>query len=170
MRLFGSHTQENLQKAMQGEALAYIRYQIYASLIGKTSKTLEEEINHIAHNEKEHYKIWAKALFGDSYYDNEENILSAIVGEVEECENMYPEFARVAREEGFDDIAEKFEMVSKIECNHSWQFEDFLEELKSDNKNPNGFVCLNCGYIHDEEEPPTECPVCNHPIEYFEKL
>lgn len=170
MKLFGTHTQENLQKAMQGEALAYIRYQIYASLIGKTSKTLEAEINDIAKNEKEHYKVWAKLLFGDSYYDDEENLLSAIVGEVEECENMYPEFARVAREEGFEEIAEKFEMVSKIECNHSWRFEDFLEELNEEKTNPNGFICLNCGYIHDEENAPEVCPVCNHPIEYFEKL
>jgi rubrerythrin len=170
--LRGSHTEKNLRQAMIGEALAYIKYQIYASLIGKTSKDLEAKINHIAHNEKEHYKIWAKLLLGDDYYNNKSNLIDAIVGEVEECESLYPDFARMAREEGFDEIAEKFEMVSSIECNHSWQFEEFLDLYQNgyqDGITKKGFICLNCGYIHQEDEAPDICPVCDHPKEYFKR-
>lgn len=173
MSLKGTYTEENLQKALQGEALAFTKYQIYASLLEKKSKSLENKINLIAHNEKEHFKVWAKLLYGDNYYNDESNMIDAIVGEVEECESLYPEFARVAREEGFEEIAEKFEMVANVECNHSWQFEDFLDEIKNiDNglKNSEGFVCLNCGYIHKKSEAPDECPICAHPKEYFQKL
>jgi len=173
MNLKGTHTEENLQQAMMGEALAYIRYQIYASLISKVSKDLAVKIEEIAHNEKEHFKVWAKLLYGEEYYNNESNLISAIVGEVEECENLYPNFARIAREEGFDEIAEKFDMVSTIECHHSWQFEDFLDYInnnKMDGTNQNGFICLNCGYIHKEDTAPDECPVCAHPKEYFKYI
>ena len=171
--LRGTYTEENLEKAMQGEALAFVKYQIYASLLGNISKDMEEKINHIAHNEKEHFKIWAKLLYEDKYYDNEENLLDAILGENYECDEMYPEFARIAREEGFHDIAEKFDQISKIECNHSCLFKEFLkfvEENKQNEKNEKGFICLNCGYIHNEKNIPDECPVCNHPKKYFIRI
>lgn len=175
MNLKGSHTEKNLKKAMQGEALAYVKYQIYASLIGSVSKDWENQINHIAHNEKEHFKIWAKLLLGDKYYNNQENLLDALFGELDECNEMYPEFARIAREEGFDEIADKFEQIGKIECSHSWLFEGFLQDLnndehyKSQEKN-NNFICLNCGYIHQGNDIPMECPICNHPKQYFKKV
>ncbi len=171
--LKGTYTEENLKKAMQGEALAFIKYQIYASLLGNISKDLEEKINHIAHNEKEHFKVWAKLLYGEEYYDDKKNLLDAIMGENYECEDMYVEFARIAREEGFQDIANKFDQVAKIECNHSCLFKDFLkfvEESVDKKENEKGFICLNCGYIHNEKSIPDECPVCNHPKKYFVRI
>ena len=172
MDIKGTYTEKNLKKAMQGEALAYVKYQIYASLLGQTSKDIENKINHIAHNEKEHFKVWAKLLLGDNYYNDEKNLIDAIYGEVKECESLYPEFARVAREEGFEEIAEKFEQVSKIECSHSWIFEDIFDQIINkvdDDSKTNGFICLNCGYIHKGDVPPEECPVCNHPKQYFKQ-
>lgn len=170
--LRGTYTEENLRKAMQGEALAFIRYQIYASLLGDISKDIEEKINHIAHNEKEHFKVWAKLLYGEEYYDNRKNLLDAIINETDECTEMYPEFSRIAREEGFEEIANKFDQVAGIECNHACLFEDFLKflEEKDVEENEKGFVCLNCGYIHDGKSIPDECPVCNHPKKYFIRI
>lgn len=169
MNLRGTHTEKNLKKAMQGEALAYVKYQVYASLIGKISKDMEEQINHIAHNEKEHFKIWKKVLLDDDYYNNKMNLMDAILGETTECNEMYPEFARIAREEGFYDIAEKFDQVAKIECNHSSLFQCFLDQLDIDTS-INGFICSNCGYISTDENAPETCPVCDHPKEYFTKV
>lgn len=174
MKLYGSHTEKNLKKALQGEALACVKYQIYASLLGNTSKEIENEINLIAHNEKEHFKVWKKILSSDEYYDDIINLLDAIEGEEAECHEMYPEFARVAREEGFDKIANKFEMIANIECNHSWQFRKIIDEIKgldtSEYRFENGFVCLNCGYFHIGDFAPDECPVCEHPKNYFKKI
>lgn len=175
MNLKGSRTEKNLKKAIHGEALACVKYQIYASLIGSTSKDWEDQIDHIAHNEKEHFKVWAKLLLGDKYYDNQENLFDALSGEIDECTKMYPEFAKIAKEEGFNEIADKFEKISKIECAHSQLFEGFLQDLsddkhrKSQEKNDK-FICLNCGYIHQGNDIPAECPVCNHPKQYFKKV
>lgn len=172
MNLKGTHTEKNLIKAMEGEALACAKYQIYASLLGNTSKDLEMKVNHIAHNEKEHFKVWAKLLLGDTYYKDNENLMQAIEGELYESENMYPEFARIAREEGFDEIADTFENVSKIEGSHAWMFSDFLDRIMLNNRDQrpgSGFVCLNCGYIHLHDEAPEECPVCHHPKQYFSR-
>lgn len=173
MNLHGSYTEENLKKAIQGEALACVKYQIYASLLGNTSKEIEDKINHISHNEKEHFKVWKKILSSDEYYDDIINLLDAIEGEQTECHEMYPEFARVAREEGFVDIANKFEMVANIECDHSQQFREFINEIKGldvKKESKNGFVCLNCGYFHTGDSALEECPVCNHPKNYFKKV
>lgn len=169
-KLKGSHTETNLKKAILGEALAYIKYQIYASIIGETSKDIEEKINHIAHNEKEHFKIWKKLLLGKGYYDEEENLLDAMMGEITECKEMYPEFSRIAREEGFNEIADKFEQIAKIECHHSQLFEEFfniIHEKQYEKTDKKGFICLNCGYIHEEKTAPNVCPVCDHPQKYF---
>lgn len=172
IELQGTYTEENLKKAMQGEANAYILYQIYAKLIGNESKDLENKINLISHNEKEHFKIWAKLLLEDDYSNNDLNLVKAIRGEVEECQNLYPEFARVAREEGFEDIAEKFEQVSRIECSHSWDFKQIRNQINDypANYEQKGFKCLNCGYIHNGENAPDVCPVCDHPKSYFKKM
>lgn len=158
---------------MIGEAFAYIRYQIYAKKISATSKDLEEKINHIANNEKEHFKIWAKYFYGKDYDSDKFNLLTAISGEMAEAQSLYPEYARIAREEGFNDIADKFEMIAKIEENHSWKFEDFLDFIENGNQDgeqKSGFICLNCGYIHEGKEVPDKCPVCDHPKEYFKKI
>ena len=166
MNLKNTRTEKNLITALQGEALAYMKYTIYAKLIGKTSKYTEEEINQIAHNEKEHWKVYAKLLLQDDYYNDKANIGDAIMGENKECTSLYPEFARIAREEGFPEIAEKFEEIGKIECRHKQHFETILNLI--DNDEPFiAWTCSNCGYIHEGEYPPNVCPVCNHPKNYF---
>lgn len=166
MNLKNTQTEKNLIKALKGEASAYIKYLIYASLLGNKSKFIESQINEIAHNEKEHWKVYAKLLLEDDYYNNEKNLIDAILGEEQECESLYPEFARIAREEGFEEVAEKFEEIAKIECNHRNHFDLILKSLNKDNNN---FIwkCSNCGYIHKGSEVPDKCPVCNHPQNYF---
>lgn len=166
MNLKNSRTEKNLIIAMQGEALAHMKYSIYASLIGKTSKDMEEAVNEIAHNEKEHWKVYAKLLLKDDYYNNKTNLNNAIMGEHQECASLYPEFARIAREEGFEEIAEKFEGIAQIECNHEKEFSMLLDSYEI-NKTSSEWKCSNCGYIHKGSEPPTQCPICNHPINYF---
>ena len=166
MNLKNTRTEKNLIKALQGEALAYMKYIIYASLIGKESKIYEKLINEIAHNEKEHWKVYAKLLLEDEYYNNNRNLADAIMGEHNECTTLYPEFARIAREEGFNEIAEKFEAISEIECRHEKEFDIILKELQTE-KNNIFWKCSNCGYIHKGQNIPNECPVCNHPQNYF---
>ena len=167
MNLKNTETEKNLIKSLQGEALAHMKYTIYANLIGKQSKSMEKQILEIAHNEKEHWKVYAKLLLEDDYYNDKKNLTNAIMGEREECRSLYPDFARIAREEGFDEIANKFEAISEIECNHEKQFNLLLESIDKEANNAPMWRCSNCGYIHKGEEPPEECPVCNHPKNYF---
>lgn len=166
MNLKNTETEKNLIKSLQGEALAHMKYTIYANLIGKKLKSMEKQILEIAHNEKEHWKVYAKLLLQDDYYNDKSNLNDAIMGEHNECSSLYPEFARIAREEGFEEIAEKFEEISKIECNHEKQFELLLKSL-SEEKSNEFWRCSNCGYIHKGDYPPEKCPVCDHPKNYF---
>ncbi len=165
-------TFQNLEKAIQGEALAYIKYTVYASLIGKTSKELENKISEIAHNEKEHWKIYAKLLLKEEYYNDERNVLDAISGEVMEAEEFYPRFAKEAEEEGFLEVAQKFREIAKIEARHANEFEDIFDIIHNhiEEKEEKQWICLNCGHIHMGIEPPKECPVCEHPKNYFMKI
>ena len=171
MILQGSHTEENLKKALQGEALAHLKYQFYRSQMDKYSKHLSGIIDEISHNEKEHGKIWFKLLNGGQVPDNEANLLDAIKGETEEYKHMYPEFARVAREEGFEDIAELFEMVADIEEEHAGKFDEMLKCIQDEDMfkddSPMFWVCKNCGFYYLGEEAPEKCPVCAHPQKYF---
>lgn len=171
MNLKGSNTEENLKKALQGEALAHLKYQFYKSQIGKYSKNFEDVLDEIAHNEKEHGKIWFKILNGGEVPDNKTNLLDAIKGETEEHKHMYPEFARIAREEGFEDIAELFEMVADIEGEHSEDFSEILKCIENEKvfkeQTQCYWKCKNCGFYYFGEEPPEKCPVCSHPQKYF---
>jgi len=167
MNIRKTETEKNLIKSLEGEALAYMKYSIYASLLGKESKTIEKRINEIAHNEKEHWKVYAKLLLEDEYYDDERNLMNAIMGEKNECALLYPEFSRIAREEGFDEIADKFEEIGEIECSHRKEFEYLLDSLKNKKNVSNYWKCSNCGYVYRGEAPPNKCPVCEHSVNYF---
>lgn len=167
MDLKNSETEKNLKKALQGEAEAYIKYMIYAGIVGEKSKSIQKQIEEIAHNEKEHWKVYRKLLLKDDYYDNDSNFMDAIMGENNECVKLYTRFAKIAREEGFDIIADKFEEISKIECNHERQFRSLLELLNEDELEKQVWRCSNCGYIHYDVSPPLVCKVCEHPINYF---
>ena len=167
-----SKTFKNLIKAMQGEANAHIKYTIYASLLGNTSKELEKQILEIAHNEKEHWKVYAKLALGDEYYNDEANILDAIAGEMDESESLYPQFAEDAFEEGYDEIGNKFAQIAKIEAQHAKEFKDILDIIINPTKEEKQkqWICMNCGHIHIGLEPLEECSVCNHPKKYFMKV
>ena len=170
MELKGSRTEANLWTAFAGESQAHTKYLYYASKAKKDgyvqiSKLFEET----AKNEKEHAKIWFKLLNGIG--TTEENLLHAAEGENYEWTDMYAEFAKVAKEEGFDHIAFLFEGVGKIEKDHEERYRKLLERIKNNEvfneKGEVAWVCSNCGHIHFGESAPEVCPICNHPKGYF---
>lgn len=171
LNLKGTHTYNNLIKAFEGEAKAHLKYLFYKSKIANLSKEYEEILNEIAHNEKEHGKIWFKFLHNGNIPDDIINLYDAILGETEEYKTMYPEFARVAREEGFNNIANAFEKVAEIEGKHAEKFSEMLNNIKNENlfegNELNYWKCKNCGYIFLGKKAPLECPVCSHPQKYF---
>ncbi len=167
----GSRTEANLQYAFAGESQARNKYTYFAS---QAKKDGYEQISAIftatAENEKEHAKIWFKLLNGIG--TTAENLKAAATGENEEWTQMYKEFAQVAREEGFDDIAELFDGVAKIEKEHEDRYLALLKNVE-DNKvfsrpEQKVWICRNCGHVHFGEEAPELCPVCSHPQAYFE--
>ena len=173
MELKGSRTEKNLQTAFAGESQARNKYTYYAS---RAKKEGFEQIAAIfletADNEKEHAEIWFKYLHGGSVPTTVENLKDAADGENFEWTDMYKEFAKVAREEGFLEIAAKFEMVGKIEAEHEKRYLKLLENVKGGKVfiAPDVVVwkCRNCGHIHVGKEAPKICPVCNHAQSYFE--
>ncbi len=172
MELKGSKTEANLLFAFAGESQARNKYTYFAS---KAKKDGYEQIAAIfletADNEKEHAKIWFKLLGG--IHNTEENLKAAAAGEHEEWTSMYDEFAKVADEEGFHDIAAKFRGVAAIEKHHEERYLKLLENLVHDEvfakkTGLHVWKCRNCGHIAVSEVAPTICPVCDHPQSYFE--
>lgn len=172
MKFEDSKTKQNLSLALQGEALAHLKYQFYRSKIADISKELEQEFDEIIHNEKEHGKIWFKYLHNGEVPDNEVNLLDAISGEMHEFSEMYPKFSEEAYDEGFDEIGELFLRVSKIEGQHAKKFKKMKEEIENDSlfKGERRWKCLNCGYTLDTTDALQECPVCKHPQKYFKQI
>lgn len=169
----GTKTEENLKEAMKGEALAHLKYQFYRSQISDTCKEYEQILDEIVHNEKEHGKIWFKLLQDGVISSNIDNLIDAIAGEMYECSGMYIEFSEVAREEGFEDIAELFEKVAKIECSHADKFNELKKNIIDrklfTSSKETCWKCLNCGHMIMSENAPECCPVCNHPQKYFKR-
>ena len=173
MELKGSRTEENLMKAFAGESQARNKYTYYAS---KAKKDGYEQIAAIfeetALNEKEHAKIWFKLLHNGEIPSTEENLLDAAEGEAYEFNDMYPEFARVAKEEGFDHIAFLFDAVGKIEKEHEERYRKLLKNVEDEvvfsRDGDKIWQCRNCGHIVIGKDAPKVCPVCNHPQSYFE--
>ncbi len=173
MELKGSKTEQNLWAAFAGESQARNKYTYYASKAKKDgyvqiAKIFEETAN----NEKEHAKLWFKALHNDGIPATAENLLDAAEGENYEWTDMYAGFAKTAKEEGFDKLAYLFEAVGKIEKEHEERYRRLLENVKTgkvfvrDGKQ--AWVCGNCGHLHVGEGAPELCPVCAHPQAYFE--
>lgn len=169
----GTRTEENLKKAFAGESEARNKYTFYAS---KAKKDGYEQIAAIftetADNEKEHAKMWYKELHGGAVEDTEVNLEAAADGENYEWTDMYKGFAETAREEGFEDLAVKFEQVAAIEKTHEERYRKLLDnvrEKKVFSKDGDAiWVCRNCGHIVVGKSAPDVCPVCNHPQSYFE--
>ncbi|MBR0372454.1 rubrerythrin family protein [Candidatus Saccharibacteria bacterium] len=169
----GTKTEENLKKAFAGESEARNKYTFFAS---QAKKDGYEQIASIfletADNEKEHAKMWYKELHGGSVEPTEVNLEAAAQGENYEWTDMYKGFAETAREEGFEELAKKFEEVAEIEKHHEERYRKLLENVKEKKVfSRDGdaiWVCRNCGHIVIGKDAPEVCPVCNHPQAYFE--
>jgi len=169
--LNGSKTLENLKTAFAGESEARNKYTFFAS---KAKQEGYEQIAAIftetANNEKEHAELWYKRIAGIG--DTKANLKTAADGEHYETETMYREFAQVAAQEGFDDIAKQFAGVGAIEAEHEARYLALLKNLedgkvfKRDGEQI--WICRNCGHIHSGAEAPGVCPVCFHAQAYFE--
>ena len=173
MELKGSKTEQNLMTAFAGESQARNKYTYFAS---KAKKEGYEQIAAIfqetADNEKEHAKMWFKLLNGGEIGSTAENLKAAADGENYEWTDMYAEFAKTAKEEGFIRIAYLFEEVAKIEKEHEERYLKLLKNVKDGKVFEAGEVkiwkCRNCGHIVVGTEAPQVCPVCNHPQSFFE--
>lgn len=169
--LKGTKTEKNLETAFAGESMAHTKYQYFASKAKKDGYVQMAAIfEETARNEKEHAKIWYKLLHGIG--STEENLVTAAEGENYEWTDMYAGFARVAREEGFDDIARKFELVAAIEKAHEERYRKLVQNI-GDNIvfSRDGdcvWQCSNCGHIIVGKKAPAVCPVCDHPQSYYQ--
>jgi len=182
----GSQTEKNLLKAFAGESQARNRYTYFAS---EAKKDGFEQISAIfletAENEKEHAKIFFKYLEGGdceitaSYpagkiSKTEENLLEAANGEKMEWGKIYPEFEKIAREEGFPEVASSFKEIGEVEEEHEKRYRKLLENVKKKEvfkkKEIVKWKCRNCGYVHEGKDAPVSCPACKHPQSYYEVI
>ena len=172
MELKGSRTEANLMAAFAGESQATNKYTYYASKAKKDGyNQIAAIFSETAANEKEHAKLWFKLLHG-GMPSTLENLADAANGENYEWTDMYSEFAKVAREEGFDHIATLFEGVAAIEKEHEERYRKLIANIEG------GLVfsrdgdvvwqCANCGHICVGKKAPEVCPVCAHPQSYFQ--
>ncbi len=169
----GTKTEENLAIAFAGESMARNKYTYFASKAKKDGYVQIANIfEETANNEKEHAKMWFKLLNG-GIGTTEANLLAAAQGEHEEWTEMYAEFARVARSEGLDEIAELFEGVAAIEKEHEERYRKLLANVEGgivfSKDGERIWQCLNCGHIHVGNAAPEVCPVCAHPQAYFQE-
>lgn len=184
--LKGTKTEKNLHDAFAGESMARNKYTYFASVAKKEGY---EQIAGIfletAENEKEHAKVFFKYLEGGSVEitakypagkigNTDENLLAAADGEKEEWGKIYPEFEKIARKEGFEEIAKSFKEIAEVEEHHEKRYRKLLENLKAGKVFKKEKVvkwkCRNCGYIHEGKNAPESCPACNHPQAYYEIL
>ena len=168
----GTQTEKNLEAAFAGESMARNKYTYFAS---KAKKEGYEQIAALflktADNEKEHAKMWFKELHG-GMPSTTENLLAAAEGENYEWTDMYAEFAKTAREEGFEELAVLFEGVGAVEKEHEERYRKLIERIEAgevfERDGVFAWKCNNCGHIHFGTEAPEVCPVCAHPRSYFE--
>ncbi|NLW89742.1 MAG: rubrerythrin family protein [Clostridiaceae bacterium] len=173
MELKGTKTEKNLNEAFAGESMATNKYAYYASKAKKEGYVQISDIfTETSGNEREHAKLWFKALHGGDVPETKQNLLDAADGENYEWQDMYKRFAEDAREEGFNQIAALFEGVARIEKEHEARYRLLAQRLeKGEVFERDGVVvwkCGNCGHLHIAKTPPQVCPVCNHPMAYFE--
>jgi len=166
-------TLENLTKAFIGESQARNRYTYYAKVAQKEGyEQIAAIFSETAGNEKEHAKLWFKALHDNEVPDTITNLQDAANGEKYEWSEMYKEFAEVAKEEGFEDIANLFAGAGAIEKHHEERYLKLLANINEGIVFKRGeevvWICRNCGHIHIGKEAPLVCPVCSHPQSFQE--
>jgi len=184
MGIKGSETEKNLLKAFVGESQARMRYTYFASKAKKEGfEQIAEIFTETADNEKEHAEIFFKYLEGGvveiqggypagKIGTTEENLLASAEGENFEWDKLYPEFENVAREEGFEDVANSFKEIAEVEHYHEGRYLKLLTNVRDGKVFKKDSVvkwkCRNCGYVHEEAEAPEVCPACLHARAYYE--
>lgn len=186
MKLGGSKTEKNLLTAFAGESQARNRYSYFASQAKKEGfEQIASIFEETANQEREHAKRYFKFLQGGEVEiewsfpagkigTTRENLLAAAAGEKYEHSDMYPGFGRVAREEGFEEVARAFEAICVAEKQHEKRYRDMAANIEAGRvfkrKEKVVWRCRNCGYLHEGDEAPGSCPACLHPQAYFELL
>lgn len=184
--LKGTRTESNLLAAFAGESQARNRYTYFASAAKKEGFVQIANIfEETAGNEKEHAEIFFKHLEGGDaeitarYFagvikDTKTNLEEAAAGEKLEWTTLYVDFAGIAREEGFPDVANSFDQIAKVERFHEGRYRKLIENVAKGEvfKRPEKvkWHCSNCGFIYEGTEPPKSCPACKHPQAYYEIL
>jgi len=171
MNLKGTKTEQNLMAAFAGESQARNKYTYFASVAKKEGyEQISAIFQHTADNEKEHAKMWFKAL--GELGNTAQNLLAAAEGENYEWTDMYATFAKEAEEEGFVELAAKFRMVAAIEKTHEERYRKLLNNVEVQavfaKSEITMWECRNCGHLMMGKEAPELCPVCAHPKAYFE--
>ncbi|MBU2554441.1 MAG: rubrerythrin family protein [Bacteroidales bacterium] len=182
--LKGTRTEQNLLKAFAGESQARMRYDYFASQAKKEGlEQIAAIFMETALNEKEHAKRFFKFLEGNmveitatypagSIGTTMENLKASAEGENEEWTDLYPEFARIAEEEGFKEVASAFKLIAKVEEAHEKRYRTLYQNLEEGRVFERGdkivWKCRNCGYLHEGKKAPQKCPACLHPQSFFE--
>jgi rubrerythrin len=171
--LKGTKTEKNLMEAFAGESQATNKYRFYSAQAKKEGyEQIAEVFAETSDNEKEHAKLWFKYLHGGDVPTTHENLLDAAAGEKSEWTAMYKRMAEEAKEEGFDEIAYKFEQVGIIEKRHEERYRKLAELVKKNKvykkSEKTMWICRNCGHIFVGKEAPKICPVCNHEQSFFQ--
>ena len=173
MELKDSKTFENLQTAFAGESQARVKYEFYASQAKKDGyEQIAAFFSETSANEKEHAKLWYKAMHGGKVGPTAENLKMAAEGENYEWTDMYAGFAKTAKEEGFEQIAAQMRGVAAIEKEHEERYLALLKNIEQaqvfSRVGEQVWICRNCGHVHVGPTAPVVCPVCAHPQAYFE--
>ena len=182
--LKGTKTEQNLLKAFAGESQARMRYDYFAKQAKKEGlEQIAAIFEETAMNEREHAKRFFKFLEGGGVEitamypagvigTTMENLKAAAEGENEEWTELYPEFARIAEEEGFKEVMVAFKMIAAVEKAHEDRYNKLYKNLEEgkvfERDSKVVWKCRNCGYLHEGTKPPKNCPACNHPQSYFE--
>ena len=171
MEFKDSKTFANLLYAFGGESMARNKYTYFASAARKEGyEQIAAIFEQTANNEKEHAKLWFKAMGGIG--STLENLMAAAAGEHEEWSDMYKRFSEEAAAEGYDDLARQLANVAAIEKRHENRYNKLIENIKNGEVwvrvGENRWECRNCGHIHVGEKAPEICPTCKHPRAYFE--
>ena len=182
----GSKTEKNLLAAFAGESQARMRYTYFASAARKEGfEQIANIFMETAENEKEHAKIFFKHLEGGEVEisaaypagviaDTKTNLEAAAAGEQMEWTTLYSNFAAIAKEEGYPEVARSFEQIAKVEKFHENRYRAFIANIANGEvfkkKQPVKWHCINCGYVHEGTEAPKNCPACLHPQSYYEVL
>jgi len=180
----GTRTEKNLLKAFAGESQAKNRYEFFAKVAEKEGyEQIAEFFQETASQEQQHAKVFFKFLEGGPVEitatypagvigTTTENLKAAAEGEKEEWTELYPEFAKIAEEEGFKNIATSFKLIAKVEAEHEARYRKLLNNIEQgkvfEREEKVRWVCRKCGYVHESKKALKNCPACNHPEAYFE--